>query len=138
MSVFYRGPNVLITNEAFEVVCIARRRYAIGGMTAIHIVRNDPHGNPAAQRVLGLSALVSVFVVVPVVGPASAIVAMVAMLGLLLYAAVALRTIPKVRWDLVAVYHGNLTILYTTMDQREFEQVCRGLQRCLEHRHEVW
>jgi hypothetical protein len=138
MSVFYRGPNVVITNDAFEVACIARRRYAIAGMSAIHIVRNDPDGNPAAQRVLGLSALVSVFVVVPVVGRASAVVAVVAMLGLLLYATVALRTIPKVRWDLVAVYRGHLTVLYTTMDQREFEQVCQGLQRCLEHRDGLW
>jgi hypothetical protein len=58
----------------------------------------------------------------------------VAVLGLLLYATVSLRTMPKARWDLVAIYQGNLTTLFTTVDQREFEQVCRGLQRCLEHR----
>jgi hypothetical protein len=137
MSVFYRGPHVLITNEVFEVDRIGRRWYAIEDLTAIHIVRNDPAGNPAGQRVLGLSALVSIFLVVPVLGRASAILAVVAVLGLLLYATVSLRTMPKARWDLEAIYQGHLTILFTTMDQREFEQVCRGLQRCLEHRDVV-
>jgi uncharacterized protein DUF6232 len=134
MSVFYRGPKVLITNEAFEVARSGHRRYAVEDLTAVHIVRNDPDGSPVGQRVLGLSALVSVFLVVPVVGRASAILAVVAVLGLLLYTAVSLRTMPKARWDLVAIYQGNLTTLFTTIDQREFEQVCRGLQRCLEHR----
>jgi hypothetical protein len=137
MSVFYRGPKVFITHEAFEVSHIGRRRYAIADLAMVHIVRSDPDGNPAGQRVLGMSALVGVFFVVPVLGPASMILAVVAILGLLLYGTISLRSIPKVSWDLVAIHQGSLTTLFTTTDQREFEQVCRGLQRCLEQRDEV-
>jgi len=138
MSVFYRGPTVLITNEAFEVAHIGRRRFAIADLAMVHIVRNDPDGNPAGQRVLGMSALVGVFVVVPVLGAASMVLAAVTILGLLLYGTISLRTMPKASWDLVALHRGSLTTLFTTNDQREFEQVCRGLQRCLEHRDEVY
>jgi hypothetical protein len=133
MPVFYRGRRVLITQHVFETVYVGRLQYAIKDLVDVHIVRIDPEPDPGA-RVLGLSALVAGFLVVPVVGPGSKLVAGLAA-GIFLVGSVThLRRRLPVRWELVATYGGHPVMLFESDDQTEFDQVSRGLQRALEQR----
>lgn len=47
---------------------------------------------------------------------------------------VGLRRERRTEWHLMAVHHGELKIVFTSADQREFAQVCRALRRALESR----
>lgn len=135
MSVFYRGKRVVITHETFDAVCVARCRYAIADLTDVHIVRVEPEVN-AASRVLGISGLGIALLVIPVIGRASALLAGVTMVVLVVAAALRVRSRPPVRWQLVATYEGVSTVLFSSTDGTEFEQVCRGLLRSLEARND--
>lgn len=128
---FYRGRRVLITHSVFETACVGRLQYAIKDLVDVHIVRMDPEPDPGA-RVLGLSALVAGFLVVPVVGPGSKMVAGLAAGVFLIGALTHLRRRLPVRWELAATYGGLSVTLFESEDQTEFDQVCRGLQRALE------
>jgi hypothetical protein len=81
---------------------------------------------------MGLSALVGAILVIPLVGRVSVVLTGVVLSVLAVGAVISLRSRPRSTWELMAMYRGRLTTLYTSADQHEFEQVCRGLQRCLE------
>ena len=133
MSVFYRSPHVLITGEVLEVAGTVWRRFAIRDLRQVRIVRQEPAGF-STQRVLGLSALVASLVTVPVVGRVSGVLAIVTLTLLLVIVLMNLRFAPRVTWELIARYRGSSIVLFASTDQHEFEQVCRALQRSLEHR----
>lgn len=132
MPVFYRARRVLITQHVFEAEYVGRLQYAIKDLVDVHIVCLGFEPDPSA-RVLGLSALVGGFLVVPVVGPASEVVAGLAAVVFLIGSVTYLRRRLPVRWQLVASYGGRPVTLFVSEDQTEFDQVCRGLQRALEH-----
>ncbi|BBH71222.1 hypothetical protein ACTI_79070 [Actinoplanes sp. OR16] len=129
MSVFYRGPRVLITDEFFEVAGL--RRFPVRALRDVHIVRYQAPG-AGAHQVMGLSALAGAVVAIPLVGRESAVLGAVIVIVLLVHAAFSLSRRPPPRWDLVAVCGQEYARLFSSSDQREFEQVCRGLQRSLE------
>jgi len=136
VCVFYRGHRALITQHVFETVSVGRRQYALKDLTDVHIVRVDPEAG-SGVRVLGVSALLAAFLVAPIVGPESKLVAGVAATGFLVGAVIALHRRLPVRWELAALYGGAPVTLFASADQTEFDQVCRGLQRALEQRGEL-
>ncbi|MFI6076552.1 DUF6232 family protein [Actinoplanes sp. NPDC051343] len=136
MPVFYRGRRALITQHVFETESVGRLQYAIKDLADVHIVRLDPEAVRGAY-VLGLSALAAAFLVVPIVGPASKVVAGVAAAVLLAGSATSARRRLPVRWELVATYEGRRVTLFVSGDQTEFDQVCRGLLRALEQQNRV-
>jgi hypothetical protein len=131
MPVFYRGPRALITHEVIEVPYVTRRRFAIKDLGAVYIVEH-PSARSARQRLYGVTALGSIFVTVPVVGQMSPVLAVFIMIGSLTYAGACLR-IAGAQWQLVAVDRGVIMVLFQSTDQREFDEVSRGLVRALEH-----
>lgn len=133
MFVFYRGPRALITTDVFEVRGLTARRFTVGDLRYIRVVRRRPRDAGADQPTLGVSALLAAVLVIPLVGPASRVLAGVLVVALLSQAAFCLWP-RRVRWELVAVYQGRPVVVFNSMSQREFDQVCRGLRRCLEHR----
>ncbi len=133
VPVFYRGRRALITQDVFEVVFVAKLRYAMNDLADFYIVRHDPDSSSIA-RMMGLSALVASLFVVPVVGPASNILAGLTAGVFAIGGVINMRRRAPVRWELVATYEGVPRTLFTSENQREFEQVCRGLQRAREHR----
>jgi len=126
--VFYRGQRAMITQHVFETVHVGRIRFAIKQMMAVYIVRHDSAGRP----VLGMSALAAALLVVPVVGPASVVLAVLTCGVLLIGAVITVRRRDPVRWELVAIYDGRPVTLFESRNQSEFDQVCRGLQRAME------
>jgi Family of unknown function (DUF6232) len=137
MPVFYRGQRALITHQVFETIIIGRVRYAIDELADVHIVRADPERD-LGNRVLGLSALVAIFLVVPIVGPVSKVATGLVIVALLIGSALSVRRRAPVHWQLVAAYDGRPVTLFESDDRTEFEQICRALQRALEQRAGEW
>ncbi|MEU4692773.1 DUF6232 family protein [Actinoplanes sp. NPDC023714] len=120
---------MLITDEFFEVAGL--RRFPVRALHDVHIVRHQAAGGGLHQA-MGLSALAGAVVAIPLVGSESALLGALIVLVLLMHAAFSLSRRPPPRWDLVAVCGQEYARLFSSSDQREFEQVCRGLQRSLE------
>ena len=135
MHIFYRSDRVLITERVFVSEQLGKRRYQIGDLTDVHIVQYEPEDD-AASRVLGVSALGAALLVIPVLSPASNLVAGVTCAVFLAGAFTYLRRRGSVRWELVATCARQQVALFGSDDQSEFDQVCRGLQRALEHHGE--
>ena len=131
MPVFYRGPRAFITHQRIEVPHEGRRCFRIAELSGVHIVRVDQEYGVDRNRAMGVSALVAALVTLPLALP-PAVLTVVVLGGLVVYAAVCLRTRSSC-WRLVASYQGEVTILFESPDEREFDQVCRGLLRSLEY-----
>jgi hypothetical protein len=43
----------------------------------------------------------------------------------------------RIPWTLVADRRGVRTVLFTSTDQREFDQLCRALRRAVERQHDL-
>lgn len=132
MLEFYRGSRARITTDYFEVRGLTVRRYALARLNSVRMARSASH-ETGERPVLGVSALVGGLLVVPVVGPVSRLLAVLMVAGLVLQSLVLLWP-RRVRWQLVAVYQGEPVVLFASTNRLEFDQVCRGLQRCLEYR----
>jgi len=132
MPVFYRGPRAVVTHDFVEVPCAARRRLAIGGLSAVHIVLDESGRAYAGNPALGVSALVAAAATIPVVGPASVPLAATVLCGLCACAALCLRGRSRQRWQVRATYQGQLIEVFRSTDEREFAEFCRGLVRSLE------
>ncbi len=132
MRVFYRGPRALITADAITVAQSASRSFVLMELADVYIVRQQAAPSVGGTRPLGVSALVGGIVIAPVVGRESVLLAVAVLVGLLLCAFVCLRVGPPAHHELVATYRGRTVVVFASEDQREFDQVCRALQRALE------
>ncbi|AGZ43579.1 DUF6232 family protein [Actinoplanes friuliensis] len=132
MRVFYRGPGAVITAELVTVVHSVRRSYVLAELEHVHIVRQQGRNGLADHRAMGVSALVSGIIVVPVVGQVSALLAAVVIIVLVLGAVVYMRLGPPAHHELVATYRGRRVVVFASDNEREFDQVCRGFQRAKE------
>lgn len=132
MPVFYRGPRAVVTHSFVEVPAAGRRRFAIGDLSAVHVVVDGSDRASAGNPVLGVSALVAAAVTMPVVGLASVPLAAVVLGGLCACAALCLRGRARQRWQVRATYQGQLIEVFRSTDEREFAEFCRGLVRSLE------
>jgi hypothetical protein len=129
---FYRGPRARITTDIFEVRGVGACRFALCDLSSVRIVLSQPHaGDGRVFRCV--SSLVAALIVVPVIGPVSRVVAGLLATGLLLHAGFS-GWPRRSRWQLVGVYQGKPVVLFTSSDQREFDQMRRGLQRCMDYR----
>ena len=108
---------------------------AIADLADVHIVRTASGRRDWTPTVLGVSAIVTAFVSVPVREPWP----LMAGVGLLIIS-LAVRTVgsrdQRPIWTLRATYLGVGTTLYATADRREFDQFCRAVRRALEWRRD--
>jgi hypothetical protein len=132
MTVLYRGPRALVTLEVIATDDTGWRRLAIADLSRVHIVRSDPGGRPVLHRALGVSALVLALVTIPIVGIPAVVSA--ALIAVALIFDMLARPKPRTTWTLVARHAGRPSTLFTSTDQREFDQLCRAVQRALERR----
>lgn len=132
MTVLYRGPRGLVTQDLIATIHIGWRRLRVADLHQIHIVRVRPAA--AVQRHLaGISALVIAVSTIPLAGWPSVVAA-----GALGAAAGADLAVSRwrerrARWHLTATYGGHRILLFSSANQREFDQVCRALRRAVEH-----
>ena len=81
-----------------------------------------------------MSVLAGGALVVPVMGRASVVLTAVVAVALCLCAVVCLRIGPPAHRELVATCRGRRMVMFASDDEREFGQVCRGIQRAMEQR----
>ena len=134
MPVFYRGPRALITHEVFAVSHVVRRGFPLADLTRPQVVQRGPDAAASRHRMLAMSAGAAMLLVVPIVGQVSTLLMMVALVASTVYLGACLRTRQPVRYELVALCRGEVVVLFSSADQREFDQVGRGLQRAMEYR----
>jgi len=132
MRVFYRGPRALITDEVITVGAAEPRSFALAELSAVFIVRQPRRRVSDTHRTMGVSALVGGVLLVPIIGPVSRVLAIAALVLMVLYAVFCFRFAPSAHNELVATYRGRSAKVFESDSQREFDQVCRGLQRALE------
>jgi hypothetical protein len=135
MRVFYRGPRALITADMITVAQSASHSYVLMELADVFIVRQQAARSVGNARSMGVSALVGGIVIGPVVGRISVVLGAAILVGLLVVALACLRPGPPAHHELVATYRGRQVVVFTSDDQREFNQVCRGLQRAREQQH---
>jgi hypothetical protein len=133
MPVFYRGPRALVTHHVVEVSREHRQLFVVAEMSDVHIVRFDPAAGDAGRQLAGVSALVAAVIAVPVVGPASVLLTVVTALALGVGAMLCLRPRGGHWWQLRAGYRGEIVEVFSSRDEREFAEFCRGLVRSLEY-----
>lgn len=133
MPVFYRGPRAVITHHVVEVSKEHRRLFVVAEMANPHIVRFDPAPDGAGRHVAGVSALVAAVMAVPVVGPASQLLTVVVSSALAVGAVICLRPRAGRLWQLRSGYRGDVVEIFSSRDEREFSEFCRGLVRALEY-----
>lgn len=137
MPVFYRGPRVRITHRVIDVPQLCSQRFAIDELGWVEAAAELTASEQPAMRLLGASALASVFVTVPVVGGTSTLVTVVIVVISLAYAAACLRARPNVHYLLRAEWRGRVVTLLDTTDRGEFDRVCRALRRAAEYRDDT-
>ncbi|MFC4065399.1 DUF6232 family protein [Actinoplanes subglobosus] len=133
LPVFYRGPRAVITHHVVEVSREHRRLFRVAEMRDVHIVRFEPGPDDAGRHVAGVSALVAAVIAVPVVGPASMLLTVVVAMALGAGAVVCLRPRRDRWWQLRAGYRGAVVEIFSSRDEKEFSEFCRGLVRSLEY-----
>jgi hypothetical protein len=134
MTVLYRGPRGLVTHDVIATTETAWRPVPFATLSAVHIVRTDPEGRALAPRALGVSALVIAVATIPLVGVSSLVVAV--LLAIAVVCDVLAARARRATWDLLAYRAGNPAILFSSTDQREFDQLSRAVQRALERRRD--
>lgn len=131
MAVVYRGPHVVVSDEAVEVLDAGRLyRYAIRHLTSVNIFL-EPRARDASPW-LWASVLALVAGVAAVAVDYRLALALVGMAVIAAVVYANLRNERPGHWHLIGVYKGVTRTLFSSTDRREFEQMCRGLRRALE------
>ncbi len=134
MPVFYRGPCAHITHRVFAVRTPAPRRFALCGLSAVHIVELAPErdGTGAARLYATGTAGAAVLAAWPVLGSAPLAVAATLAAAALAGARGCWRARGR-SYELHGVYRGSLQVLFRSTDRRSFGQVVRALVRAMEY-----
>jgi hypothetical protein len=142
MAVFYRGPCVRITHEAFQTWGHAPRSYLLNHLAELRVVQRPVGAPPAVVRTrlasTGVAGTVSLAAGLGWVAgwqifesPALVVI----MVGMLLASALVSIACWRVRpaeLVLAASYRGRPVLLYRSTRRAEFDGVTRGLVRALD------
>lgn len=141
MSLYYRGPDVLITHEAFTLRAPHRQSFPLAELHDVHIVRAARRSGPAMSAPGACAVAVVVAVILAVVGwlALDTVLAPLVILPI-----VAVPTAIAARGgggadhtlELRATVRRQLVALYVSSDPVRFGQVSRALARALRDRQE--
>lgn len=138
MTLYYRGPDAVVTDETLEL-WHPYQRFRIEELDDIHVVRwpLDP------MVVRSAHALAGALLVVAVLWPAFAgwpngWLLATALVGGPSLVGITCRYKRPRSHELRAAYRGYRVVLYTSCDARAFEQVRRALLRAKQSRDEIW
>ena len=122
MRVYYRGPDALVTSEAFVWFDASAQTFTLRDLRNVCITRKsaDRTGIYLFAGLLLAGSAVATWFTTPWV-----------LLSVLLLVPLLMWRSPG-RWDLLADYHGRPATLYSSRDERVFHQVSRALRRALE------
>ncbi|MFI7539733.1 DUF6232 family protein [Actinoplanes sp. NPDC049599] len=133
MRTYYRGPDAVVTSTVFAGRATARP-YAIRDLRNVRIARTE-QSQPSATHVT--AALLMIAVAAWPLAKASPLyaLALVALGMPALAAGVVMWRLRPQTWELRATYRGSETVLFSSTDERVFNQVSRALRRAIEDVH---
>jgi len=134
MRTYYRGSDALVTDDYFIWRATANRIFAIRELRGIGITRGPLSSSgqaPALAIGAGLLLLagMSWMLAGPTVGYTATAAAIVA--GLMVVSLIGRRTARQ--WHLLGTYRGAVVTIYSSPDERVFNQVARALRRSIEN-----
>jgi hypothetical protein len=129
---YYQGPDAVVTDELFIWRGTPTKGFVVNDLRNVGRGRADvdplrPHKRYA---VVGAAVLIGA-TWNTMDAPGVYILAAVA-LAIPAVLALASRRLRPARWELRATYHSREVILYSTADERVFNQVTRALRRSME------
>jgi hypothetical protein len=131
MTVYYRGPDVLITHEVFHVMSPQPQTFSIGELRGVCVVEGGRRPWIAVPAWFG-SALVAVLAVALPVALVSPHVFVI----VLVLAATSVVSVACLRdsspYELRALHRGRQVTLFRCRNVQTFGQVRRALQRSIE------
>ncbi|MBN1172741.1 MAG: hypothetical protein JXA67_11255 [Micromonosporaceae bacterium] len=132
MRLYYRSPEALITDEAFEVLVPYPQRFRVKDLTRLHVVRHPRDRTVTASIHAATGALVIVGLSLPSIHSAEAWLIAVLLIGTPSLVSGACMHIRPRAQELRASYHNHDVSLFTSDDARVFGQVQRALIRARE------
>ena len=132
MTVYYRGPEVVITHEVFHVLTPQPRAFLIRELRGVCVVEGWRRRWVAVPAWLG-SALVAVLAVtLPISFVSAPVFVIVLVLAAASVVSVACLRDASGTYELRAVYGGREVTIFRSGDAQTFGQVKRALQRSIE------
>ena len=129
---YYRGPDAVVTDEQFVWLTTPTQLFSVPDLHNVGLActTTDPLRLLAAP-VAGGTLILAAATWTMLDHPAAYLLAL---LGVALPggATVAARRLRRRQWELHATYRGRPVVLYTSTDERVFNQVSRGLRRSME------
>jgi hypothetical protein len=132
MTVYYRGPEAMITHEVFRVYVPQRRTFRIEELSDVHVLRGDLHPVRVVAAHTAGGALVVVAASWPFVHTPTAFLLMLMLVAAPSAVSGACSRLTPRPYELRATYRSLEVRLYRSTDERMFGQVKRGLIRSLE------
>jgi hypothetical protein len=130
MRTYYRGPDILITEEAFVRRAAPQQIFLIRELHHVVITRAGRTGPGTLQ--IGGGAVVLAAVAWPILDTPSAFAAVAMIIAVPSAALLAGRRLRAQSFELRATYKGRDVLLFTSSHETTFNQVGRGLRRALE------
>jgi hypothetical protein len=132
MRIYYRSPDLVITDEAFTRLTAPKRTYLIRELHHIVMVRGDLHPARSSSGHLAGGAVVLVAAGWPLLDNPGAFAAAALIVAVPTAATVLCCRLRPRHWELRATYENREVVLYSSADARIFNQVGRGLRRAIE------
>ena len=133
MRIYYRGPDAVVTSTVFAGRAPAPA-YAIRDLRNVQISRMERFEPSAPHAAAGLLLIAAVAWPLWQASPLYALALVALGMPALAAAAVVLRLRPQT-FQLRATYRGTAVELYSSADERVFNQVTRALRRAIEDAH---
>jgi len=141
MRTYYRGPDAVVTSEIFVGNGAPRTQFAIRELRNVCIARTEAEDfRPSAVRITGGLVIIAMAAWPLWMASPSLALALIALGVPATVVAAAFWRLRPQRWELRATYRGADVELYTSADERVFNQVSRALRRAIENVHppSVW
>jgi hypothetical protein len=132
MTIYFRGPCVVVTDKVFEVRYPYRQRFTIRELRDVYVVRSGPDPTAVGATVIALAASVVVAAMWPLLRSPGAWLVAIAVIAALAMTSGTCWALNPTEWELRATYRGFQVQLFRTRDAQQFGQVKRALQRALE------
>ncbi len=133
MRTYYRGPDAVVTSTVFAGRATAQP-YVIRDLRNVHISRAEQFEPSGAHVAAGLLIITAAAWPLWKASPLYALTLLALGVPALVAGAVMWRRRPQ-SWELRATYRGAAVTLYSSSDQRVFNQVTRALRRAIEDAH---
>jgi len=129
---YYQGPDAVVTAELFVWRGTPTRSFAVGDLRNVGRARGDVDRLRPYKMYSTAGGVVLIVGTWNTLGTPDVYILGAAVLAIPALLTVASRWTQRPRWELRATYHNHEVIIYSSPDERVFNQVTRALRRSME------